>query len=88
MRKRVSTTLLAVLVLPLLAGCPAEPQSSGAAGVVTSRWTEQARNSPMTIRYLTVDADHGPEDTGRVSEKVYTACKVGNRWPDCKRAAR
>lgn len=84
MIKKIRLAALA-LALPLLAGCPVEPASSGASGVVVKRWTEKARNSPLTIRYITVQEDAGKRSTGRVSAETYGKCHLRDRWPDCKK---
>jgi len=84
MIKKIQLAALA-LVLPLLAGCPAEPASSGASGVVVKRWTEKARNSRMTPHYITVKEDGGKRSTGRVSAATYKKCHLRDRWPDCKK---
>ncbi len=82
-RGKVLAALLAAAVL--LTGCEAGPSSSGASGTVTKRWTEEARNSNLTIYYITVKEDSGKKDAGRVSKSTYRKCTVGERWPACKK---
>lgn len=92
MSRRVLAALLAAVVaVGTLAGCRAEPSSSGASGVVADRdtgkvWVSHPKPGRWERRYeITVREDGGKRDTGTVSRKVYERCQVGDRWPDCKK---
>lgn len=75
--------LVAALVLGALAGC--DTIAAGDTGTVVERKVTKGRGYHFKI---TVDADHGPNDSARVSPEVYEACRVGDRWPDCKKDAK
>lgn len=77
--KRAMSVLCAALVLAAASGC--DTVAAGDTGVVTERKVTKGRGYHFV---LTVDADHGPDDTTRVKPEVYEACQVGDRWPDCK----
>lgn len=76
----------AVLVAALLAGCG--PMSDGGTGVVVDRERKEARNGPDYFEITTARDGSGTRDTGRVSKKVFDACRVGERWPACKESVR
>jgi hypothetical protein len=86
MKRALTALLIGSAVILSLAGCPAEPSSSGAHGTVVKRHTEEARNGPRYYE-ITVKEDGGKRDTGRVSKSVYKSCQVGDRWPACKKEA-
>lgn len=79
--RRIAMATLAVLAL---AGCDATA-IAGDTGTVTERKITHGRGYHFK---LTVDADHGPKDSFRVKPEVYEACRVGDRWPACKRGAK
>lgn len=74
----------AVFLVGALAGCPAEPSSSGASGTVVHRESHEYRNRPGRYYEVTVKERGGHRDTGRVSKQVYSRCTVGKSWPACK----
>ncbi|MEV6598877.1 hypothetical protein AB0M36_18750 [Actinoplanes sp. NPDC051346] len=77
----------ALLVLPALTACRAEPGSSGAAGVVIdhNRWKCSVRNADKCRRHsVTIRETSGKTDKGWVSREVYDACQIGATWPACK----
>ncbi len=78
--KRAMSVLCAALVLAAASGCEGTV-AAGDTGVVTERW--QTRKGK---HWITVDADHGPDDTVMVSRSTYRACGLEDRWPDCRNA--
>lgn len=85
--RRLAVVAVAALVLGGLTACPAEPASSGASGTVVGRERGESRHG-KDLFWVTVDADGGPKDKGRVSREVYHSCTVGKRWPACKKEAK
>lgn len=74
-------------VIVALSGCG--PMSDGGAGTVVERkaWrcSESAEKTDCRRHSITTARDgSGTRDTGFVSEKVYNACRIGERWPTCK----
>ena len=91
MRRTLPSLIAGITILGCLTGCPSEPSSSGAKGTVVDR--SENRRAKCSIRScytykITVKEGGGKKDKGRVSEKVYEACQIGDRWPDCKRGAK
>jgi hypothetical protein len=76
--------LAATLVLIVTTGAAAgscDTIAAGDTGTVVERKVTKGRGYHFV---LTIDADHGPEDTARVSPEVYETCHRGDRWPSCK----
>jgi surface antigen len=81
--RKILTALVAAAVL--MTGCG--PMSDGGTGEVieTKRWKCNRDKSSCRRYSITTARDgSGTRDSGFVSEKVYNACRVGDRWPDCK----
>lgn len=74
----------AVAMATAMAGCPAEPSSSGATGTVVDHASHEYRNRPGRYYEITVKEQGGHRDTGRVSKQTYTRCPIGAPWPACK----